>query len=143
MTAYGALSATSTRTLPSISIVRFSSCLDWRDEGHAARASLITLGHLDPRRQMAHHRLRQSETLKRGEDSNEQTSRPGPSRARKGAGALDHARGRRDRADAASHPAGGFRPDRERALSLAAAAKHRWRRGSAGSLHANAGGDRK
>ena len=39
-------------------------------------------------------------------------------------------------------PAGGFRPDRERALSLAAAAEPRRRRGAAGNLHADAGGDR-
>ncbi len=78
----------------------------------------------------------------RGEDTHEQASRFRPRRASAGAAAADRGRSQRDRADAAPHAAGGFRADRERALSRVAAEKPRRHRGAARDFHADAGGDR-
>ena len=86
--------------------------------------------------------LRQPKNPKRARKRMNKLARFRTDRARPRAGAADRARGRRDRAHAAAHRAGGVRPDRERALPGAAAAEPRRRRGAAGSLHAGAGGNR-
>ncbi len=98
----------------------------------------LTALRLDRRPRMGHHRTKTREC----EEAHEQAPRPRPRRACTSAGSLDRARRRRDRADAAADAGGDTGADRERALPRAAAEEFWRHRGSAGSVHADAGGSR-
>ena len=90
---------------------------------------------------MDHHAAEPIKSPGKGdEETDEQASRLRTDRAGARAGAADRKRSRRNRTDAAADAGGGFRPDRERALSRPVAAEHRRQRGAARGLHANAGG---